>query len=150
MKKLNVDLEELAFAFEGASWEMEYYLDSESGDVIMVGDPDLFGPEMEALRERVESGYGTRYVAVPKPHSREAYGDMGDFILTLEGAGLRGLLEVAIDGPGAFRRFKSVLARYPEVREQWFQFKAARTRRRVLDWLESIGVEPEMGWGGDD
>ncbi len=143
MKKLNVDLEELAFAFEEASWEVEYYLDLESGEVVMVGDPHLFGPEMEAVREQVESDYGARYVAVPKPHTREAYGDMEEFVLTVEEAGLQDLLEVAIDGPGAFRRFKNVLGRYPETREEWFRFKAARTRQRVVDWLNSIGVEPQ-------
>ena len=97
----------------------------------------------EALREadEVEKGYGTRYVEVPRVESRESYRDMEDFITTIEGEQLQRRLWRAIEGRGAFRRFKDVLADYPRERERWFEFKDGRLRERALGWLEEQGIE---------
>ena len=47
----------------------------------------------------------------------------------------RRLLERAIAGRGAFRRFKDTLFEFSELREAWFRFHDARMRRRALSWL---------------
>jgi len=101
--------------------------------------------ERDALHEavQIEMDLGSRYLPVPHDDSHEGYRDMELFIETVENAHLCELLEVAIQGRGAFGRFKGVLARYPEERERWFQFKDERLRQRVLDWLASEGIEPE-------
>lgn len=70
---------------------------------------------------------------------------MEDFIATVEGERLAELLEVAIKGKGAFRRFKDVLLNYPEERERWFEFKDDRMRERALEWLDDIDVSSSEG-----
>ncbi len=65
---------------------------------------------------------------------------MQDFIATVEDEHLAQLLEVAINGKGAFRRFKDVLLNYPEEKERWFEFKDDRMRERALEWLDDIDV----------
>ena len=77
---------------------------------------------------------------IPKAESHEGYEDMEDFIATVEDEHLRELFEVAINGKGAFRRFKDVMARYPEERERWFCFKDDKMKEGALEWLEDIGV----------
>lgn len=77
---------------------------------------------------------------IPEVESYEGYEDMEDFIATVEDEHLAELLEVAIDGKGAFRRFKDVLARYPEEKERWFRFKDVRMEQRALEWLDDIGI----------
>jgi hypothetical protein len=72
--------------------------------------------------------------------SYEGYGDMQDFIATVEDERIAELLEVAINGKGAFRRFKDVLLHYPEERERWFKFKDDRMQERALEWLGEIGL----------
>ena len=67
---------------------------------------------------------------------------MERLIGTIEDACLRERLWNAIQGLGAFRRFKDLLARHPQVREDWFDFKAARLQKRVADWLETHDIEP--------
>ncbi|MGH9243243.1 MAG: UPF0158 family protein [Acidimicrobiales bacterium] len=42
------------------------------------------------------------------------------------------LLARAIDGRGAFRRFKDTLSDLPELRDQWFIFHDARMSRRAV------------------
>ena len=148
MKQLKVDIVSLGGAFEGASWENSYFLDLETGEVIMLTSdvlryveepPDypLSEWEQEWVKQAnaVEAGYGTRYIKVPEADSHAAYNDMEDFIATVEDEHLRELLWVAIEGRGAFGRFKGVLAAYRRERERWFNFKDERLRQRILDWL---------------
>jgi len=174
MRKLNVDLGELIYAFDDASWEMSHYLDLETGQVVMITqetrweleriyeeeyDPDAEQPfdlaevlrqrdlpewRQQALLEadRVEAEYHSRYIGVPDADSHEGYRDMEAFIATVEDARLQDRLWRAISGRGAFRYFKDVLADHPRERERWFAFKDAQLDERVLDWLESEGIEP--------
>lgn len=102
--------------------------------------------EKDSLLEadQIEVGYGTRYIRVPEADPHQGYRDMQDFIATVQDERLQDRLSRAIGGRGAFRYFKDVLADHPRERERWFEFKDARMRERVLDWLESQGIEPVM------
>jgi hypothetical protein len=102
--------------------------------------------EQEAMLEanEVESGYGARYIAIPQGDSDTGYGDMEDFIFTVEDDDLRNRLFAAIRGRGAFRRFKDLLLAYPRERERWFTFKDEQVRQRVLDWLAVRDIEPVL------
>jgi hypothetical protein len=96
---------------------------------------------------RVEQGYGQHYIAVPTADTREDYRAMRDFIETVANPLLRSQLAYAIQGRGAFRRFKDILLVHLDERERWFAFSAARVRERVLVWLaeERIEVVTEAG-----
>src|SRR5215216_3172459 len=110
---------------EDASYEHRYFLDTETGDVILVSE--MFDQE-EAGRQlaEIDEAQPGRYLQVPRADSREGYDDMQDFIATVSDGHLQELLGVAIEGRGAFRRFKDVLARHPAEQERWFDFQAAR------------------------
>jgi hypothetical protein len=172
-RKLKIDLGELAFAFDSGFGETSYYLDLETGNVVVVTDDtslelatlreeldenaspgiilvaiqdhDMLDWQKDALLEaiQIEMDPESRYLPVPHDDSHEGYRDMESFIETVEDEHLCELLEFAIQGRGAFGRFKGALARYPEERERWFRFKDDRLRQRVLDWLDSEGIEPE-------
>ena len=91
----------------------------------------------------VEREFGTRFIRVPTRESRDGYDDMVDFTETVQDERLKELLYVALNGQGAFRRFKDVLLNYPEERERWFKFHDDQINQRVLDWLGSQGIEVE-------
>jgi hypothetical protein len=93
----------------------------------------------------VEQGYGERYIAVPTADSRESYRDMEDFIATVGNQRLRSQFAYAIQGRGAFRRFKDTLLAHPNERERWFAFSQARVRERVLAWLAEEGIAVVTG-----
>ena len=137
-KLLRIDLDELCSAMEDSSYEHEYYLDLETGEILFLSE---YGDdkETEKLRDRIDDK-PERYERIPKVESYDGYRDMEDFIAAVEEQHLVELLEVAINGKGAFRRFKDVLARYPEERERWFRFKDERMEQRALEWLDDIGV----------
>jgi hypothetical protein len=68
---------------------------------------------------------------------------MQAFTNTVSDEHLRELLNVAIHGRGAFRRFKDVVARRPDEQQQWFEFHGARLDARAREWLAEEGCEPE-------
>ena len=175
MRRLKVDLPELIMALDNSSWEAEYYLDLETGQVIMVTgeihtelealyetyyekDPESFpvaeiveaikqldGPDWwrEAILEahQIEMGHGTRYISIPKTGTPTAYRDMQHFIATVQDDRLKERLWQAIQGRGAFRCFRDVLARHPDEQDRWYDFGDACQRQRALEWLESEGIE---------
>ena len=98
----------------------------------------------EAVEEadRIETGLGIRYLEIPPTESRDRYQDMEDFIATVQDGHKRDRLFDAIRGRGAFRRFRDVVGRYPDIEERWYQFKRARAAHRALEWLESEGIAP--------
>jgi hypothetical protein len=72
--------------------------------------------------------------------SWEAYGDMEDFIARVRDPRARDLLQRAIAGRGAFRRFKDTLLDFQELRRVWFLFHDARMQRRAIRWLADQGL----------
>ena len=137
------------------------YLDVETGEVVrdLIGGKDLDYDSDEALLDAlalegydvdeedirihdvIEKGGGTRYLRIPHVEPWQGYQDMKDFVDVVTMDRVRELLEVAIDGSGAFRRFKDVLARYPSWEKQWFAFQRAKEEFRVKEWLEGKGYE---------
>jgi uncharacterized protein UPF0158 len=140
-RKVRVDLQELRFAMEDASYEHRYFLDTETGELILVSE--LFEDE-EAQRQlaEIDEAEPGRFLRVPRADSREGYDDMQDFIDTVSDEHLQELLDVAIQGRGAFRRFKDVLAPHPGEQQRWFDFQAARLDARAREWLAEEGCEP--------
>jgi hypothetical protein len=67
--------------------------------------------------------------------------------------GLRDKLSVALNGRGAFRRFRSVLNDYPAELERWYKFKDDWMREEAIQWLITNGIEPVQvvaGFFNDD
>ena len=140
-RTVRVDLDELRFAIEDASYDHRYFLDTETGELILVSE--LFdGEEAQRQLAEIDEAEPGRYLQVPRADSREGYDDMQDFIATVSDEHLQELLDVAIRGRGAFRRFKDVLARHPGEQERWFDFQAARLDARAREWLAEEGCEP--------
>ncbi len=118
----SLDLDELCVALEDHSPETTWWIHPGDGR-IQPGDPDE-----EGWREIGSVG------------SHEGYRDMAEFVAGVHHRRAAELLDRAISGRGAFRRFKDTLFEFPELREQWFRFRDARARRRALRWLAEQGL----------
>jgi hypothetical protein len=115
-RTLKIDIDELCTAIDDNSWEHHYYLSLETGEVVFDSDY-MDEEEVERLRSEIDENSDC-YKPIPRAESYEGYQDMADFIVTVGDEHLRELLEVAINGKGAFRRFKDVLACYADEREK--------------------------------
>lgn len=172
-RKVKVDMVELAAALDMNSYEMRYYLDLETGEVLVV--PDYTARDLEEIYDeiydeqgtqtvpfeayleewgspdwqkdllrdahRVEQGYGGRCIKIEWADPHADYRDMERFIPHVEDPRLSQRLWDAIQGRGAFGRFKDLLARHPAVQEQWYAFKDAQLQRRLEEWLEMHNIE---------
>ncbi len=67
---------------------------------------------------------------------------MRDFIETVN-FDLRDRLSEAICQRKPFRRFRDVLAGDRRLERQWQEFESTRQRKAIVEWLQSIGVQPE-------
>ena len=92
--------------------------------------------------DRVDREYGHRYISVEPDDSYQDYNDMDRFIGTVRDDQLQDQLWRAIRGRGAFRRFKDLIARHSDVEEQWYAYKDARAKERLLRWLDAHDIEP--------
>jgi hypothetical protein len=129
--------EALEDAFENNAPEVHSYLSLETGDVVRIVD-GIAEPSTHA-RIAVDPGY----MRIDPVSSREQYRWMERFIATVEDADLRQKLVGAIDGKGAFRRFKDVLIGFPVDRERWFAFRSERLRIAIEAWLEAHGLKAQ-------
>ncbi|MCF7551960.1 UPF0158 family protein [Pseudonocardia sp. WMMC193] len=126
-----VDLAELVTALDDRTPEVEWFIDPATGRIVPVipeavcGEPE---PDVEG------------WVAIAPTSARDGYQDMADFTAGVQHRRAAELLDRALNGRGAFRRFKNTLFDFPEVRDQWFRFRDARARRRALDWLVGAGL----------
>lgn len=83
-----------------------------------------------------------RWLEVECVGSRDGYRDMEDFIATVTESHQAELLAVAIEGRGAFRRFKDMLHRWPDLVDRWYAFSDDRRIGRAREWLAHAGYRP--------
>jgi hypothetical protein len=135
MRDVPVAWEALEDAFENNAPEVHSYLHLTNGEVIRVVD----GVADPAMHTRIVSD--ADYLRIDPVSSREQYRWMERFIATVEESELRRRLLAAIDGKGAFRRFKDVLMSFPVDRERWFTFRSERLRACMETWLSAHGIK---------
>jgi len=142
-KRVPVNWDDLEMALTSSHVEWTCYLDLETGEVRMVPmdplDDDDDGISEGEIDARLDAG---RLIHVEPLGSEVEYRWMEEYTATVRDAALRGRLEVALAGRGAFRRFKNVLLYFPAERERWFAFRDERLHAAAREWLGELGIEP--------
>jgi len=138
----------LETAFEHNAPETHSYLDLHTGQVLTIVDSR---PEDDEKRRQIRTTTG-RYVHLDPASSREQYRWMERFVQSVEDPSLSERLVLAIDGKGAFRRFKDVLLSYPVERDRWFQYRSNLLHIYINGWLTAHDFElgEEAPWGDPD
>ncbi|MGX4694636.1 UPF0158 family protein [Streptomyces sp. JNUCC 63] len=136
LRPLPADLEELSGLLEGDPVWGGGRIDLDTGEC----RPTLTDTE-EAWEEN-EPEDTERWLHVPCAGSCDAYHDMEDFIITLDDQGLARFLGIAIQGPGAFHRFKDMPATSPAQLRRYRLFAAERQYGRARAWLTDQGYRP--------
>jgi hypothetical protein len=99
---------------------------------------DWGGDEEDAPRPEEDPD---RWLEVPNLGSQDGWRDMADFIATLDDSDVAGRLTDAIDGRGAFSRFRRQLDRHPELIGRWQAFSAECRIGRARSWLAAAGYD---------
>jgi hypothetical protein len=140
LRPLPVDLAELAGILEGDELGGGGRIDRQTGEVWHRAAIEYAQEEGE--EDPDESDDPEQWICVECEGSRDGYRDMEMFIGTVGDPNKADRLEIAIQGRGAFRRFKDVLARWPGELERWFAFSEERQRGRARAWLADAGYRP--------
>src|SRR6185503_601337 len=119
MRVTPVNWTDLETAFERNSPDIESFLDTRTGDVVSIVQGSL---DLAEQRSKVAAAPES-FVRIEPAASREQYRWMERFVTMVTDPALKERLVIAIDGKGAFRRFKDVLVAYPAERERWFSFR---------------------------
>ena len=104
---LSVDLEELAEVIDGSPGEGDGYLDRITGDVWPAA---AVAYSVDGVDDEIDFDDPDRWLLIVPEGSRAGYEDMTSFIATLGDQELVDRLERAIQGRGAFGRFRDMLS----------------------------------------
>lgn len=137
MKKVELTLDlisSIEMALGDNSYETEWYFDLETGSVTFISD---YYDDEEELAEQIEADRdGERFIYIEPADSRDEWTKMRDFILDLDDIDdiVQSLLLRAIEGSGAFRRFKDAIHDVG-VADKWYEMKNLEDRKKALEWL---------------
>lgn len=140
LRPLPVDLEELAGVLESDPAFGGGRLDLLTGQVWPQAAIDYARETGD--EDDDESDDPARWRWVQCEGSRAGYHDMGEFIDTVEDPGRADRLGIAIEGRGAFRRFRDVLTSWPGELDRWYGYADDRQRGRARAWLAEAGYRP--------
>ncbi|GAB0101333.1 UPF0158 family protein [Nocardia sp. JMUB6875] len=134
LDKMNLD--EIATALaDQTDYEHRWLIDPRTGEIAFwTADTGIDGRTPVDLDE-------LDLVPIDPLPSRVWYRDMADFAsgISDEQAGRR--LTRAIDGRGAFRRFKAELHdHHPQLLSAWHVFHDTRAKRRAVEWLADTAL----------
>jgi hypothetical protein len=134
-----VDLDELAYQLDGPT-------NVDEGAKLEIATGKLWPADPEGMAgidkpEDFEDSYA--FIHVSALGSGPGYGDMKAFIATVTDERLASRLEDAIQGRGAFRRFKDAVHVDDRWWSEWLTFSSERQLARARWWLADGGFRPQ-------
>lgn len=139
---MKVNIQEVLEALYGAGMETSYYYDTRNQKILMIFDGMVNGEENPELIEEISDSFTEDYIPLPRHYDINEYRMMEEYIYELPSGKNQDILERAIRGKGAFRRFKDRL--YDIGLEQsWYKFRDDAYERIARDWCEKFGIEIE-------
>jgi len=138
-RRIHADLDQVADLLEG-SLDMGFggVLDCDTGMAwpeAILDDWPLNGDRPDPEEDP------DRYLYIPNEGSREAWEDMHKFASDVTDAAVRDRLLDAIDGKGAFSRFRRVLYDQDSLGDAWHAFSAESRAGRARQWLADAGFD---------
>lgn len=137
LRPLAVDLEELAAVLEGDPAHGGGRIDLRTGEVWPQSAIDY--AEEVGGDDSGDEDDPDRWLWVECEGSRPSYRDMELFIAELDDSEAADRLSIAIQGRGAFRRFKDVMTRWPHLLDPWYALSEDRQRGRARARLADAG-----------
>ncbi len=157
---VQVKLSDVIGSMEFRADETTLYLDTNTGKIVSVtpdeffdGDeddpiesyPDWQRDGVQAARSLVRGNDGN-LLELPGKWDVNEYQVMEDFCLSLPAGVYRTTIYAAMQGRGAFRRFKDTLQKIG-LADKWLHYRTARFKTVAVDWCKAneIDYEDDLG-----
>ncbi|PLR86704.1 UPF0158 family protein [Bacillus sp. V33-4] len=124
------------------------FLNKETGEVISVShenfqdaeELDSFENLPEWQQEELEIaidvlGNDEKYIELPTKNDINEYRIMEDFCYSVQDKRIQDRLFDAIDGKGAFRRFKNKIHDFG-IEDQWYSFRDEEFKKIAIEWCQ--------------
>lgn len=135
MRQLHVAMDELLDAMEDRSDAIVPYFNQRTGEVSIWVDPAINEfPQLDPD--------DPDWVAIPRLESHEAFRVMERFVDGLDEIDVQRQLRGALQGRGAFRRFRDALAGFPDLRDRWQATQREDLLQRGLAFLAGLDIAP--------
>lgn len=129
---MKVKLEDIIEAMEFAGMETEYYYDIQNEKVVMLLDGMVDGEDNPEFFED--------YIPLPGQYDINEYRLMEEVIYELPAGKNQDVLTGAIQGRGAFRRFKDKLYDL-NLEKQWYQYREEAYEKIARQWSERHKID---------
>lgn len=129
---MKVKLEDIIEAMEFAGMETEYYYDTQNEKVVMLLDGMVDGEDNPEFFED--------YIPLPGQYDINEYRLMEEVIYELPAGKNPDVLTGAIQGRGAFRRFKDKLYDL-NLQKQWYQYRDEAYEKIARQWCERHKID---------
>lgn len=137
---MKVKLEDVIEALDSAGPEMQFYYSTKTEEVLMVFDGMVNGDDNMELIEEIEESWIEDYIPLPDQYQIHEYSIMEDFVYEHATGKAQELLEHAMQGRGAFRRFKDKLYDL-DLEQQWYKFRDDAYEKIARDWCEKYNID---------
>lgn len=132
-----LDIQTVVDALEMTDNLNRFYLDLDTQETVSLSEYDPQSTEDVAF---LMENNPDRFIALPTQRDINEYSIMEQFIESMPSGEAKRGLEVAIQGRGAFRRFKDRIY-YFGIEESWFAFRRRTYQQIAKAWCEEHGIE---------
>ena len=146
-----VKLKDIVDEMEIQMDEYKKYLNKETGEIITVSSQDLsiaeeseedddFSEYPDWQRDSIKDALDVivnweNYIELPDKWEINEYDIMEDFCGSVKNERVSTALYSAIQGSGAFRRFKDAICRYG-IEDSWYRFRDEALKNIAIKWCE--------------
>jgi hypothetical protein len=147
---VRVKLSQIVESMEFRAEETTFYLDTNTGKIVLVTPDELFAGDeddpvesypdwqqdgVEAARSLARGNDGN-LLELPDKWEINEYQIMEDFCLSLKPGDERSNLYATIQGRGAFRRFKDAIQKMG-LADNWYRYRMSRFKTVAIDWCKA-------------
>jgi hypothetical protein len=143
MGKIKIDMNMLASALEDHSGTYNWFLDKQTGEIIMCADEFNRDAWNRQDTEKIES-QPERFLCIEPLESHESFGVMQDFVTELEDDELKKALANSMNLRHPLMAFKDTLCNYPDLLQQWFEFHNQWMLEKAKEWLQEEQLDAEF------
>jgi hypothetical protein len=135
---MKVKLSDIIDAMDVTDSYTENFLDAQTGKIEFINDMVMGQEEKEEIYDRLDE-HG--FYRLPTSFDIRDYDIMEDFIAGMP-EGVQGRMYDAIQGRGAFRRFKDMINAMG-IEKSWYDFHDDVYRQKAAQWCEENDIEYE-------
>ena len=136
---LPISLRTVAQEMDACPSEWAVFVNKVTGEVLSVPVVEDSFASDECMKDDMERVQAPEFLTLPRESAADDYRLMERFCHTVEDDKTRDALRKAINGKGAFRRFRDELHRVGR-REEWFAYKERALADVAADFLAQHGI----------